>query len=178
MKSARRHPRPPAPPAAGDGSGFHRTAGAVLTAAVVLAAAWFFPGYHNRLTSGVEQTRLLEHRFAVSFDDMGVFHWREEYPRMAMIRDRTFEDANIVISDNPADGKLASISWVTFFLYPRRIYHAQDVDLLPDVIPDYLLVTPNFPDLIPAEQRGSFVALSPLSDRAVAYAEQFLRGTP
>lgn len=98
-------------------------AGAIT--ALGLISLFLLPAYRDPLVVGWNQTRLLPRRMDMSLHEVRLDMMKEPYGVVALARDRTFEDATLVITDDPADGQLRYLSWCAYYLYPRVLIPAQ-----------------------------------------------------
>ena len=104
---------------------------------------------------------------AIRFDQLG-----QPYGVMRVVKANTFEDAVILITDEPADPpELRSISWCGYYLYPRVLVHETVLENDPDLEADFAITTPHFVAGLPESVATPKLGLIPLSDRAREYAE-------
>jgi hypothetical protein len=141
----------------------------------VVAVTPFLPAYHGRFRSGWMQLNYLPTRLGMSLEDIRLAWFAERYATIASVRDRSFEDAVLVISEDPADGEFASLSWCAYFLYPRVLIHPSRLAEHPEMVPDFAFVTPRFSVPGPDERWNTDLGLVPLSPRARRFAEETWR---
>jgi hypothetical protein len=143
-----------------------------IAAAVTLAAVVAFallPGYRTRLEPTRVQLTRLPHRLTRSTHEMRVATLGAPYAFLAAARERSFEDAILLISDRPEDDRLASILVSAYYLYPRTLVHPRTLDSLPDLQPDFVLATAHFNPLAGGDSGPGLFAVS---DRARTWAEE------
>jgi len=120
-----------------------RLAAGALAAAALLAGLATLSTYNERLGSCWRQAKLLPGRFSTDVDAL-----REmmvpEFPLLERVRENTFEDAVIRISDDPADERLHSVLFCAYYLYPRVLVQTETLERVPDLVPDFAVCTPHF----------------------------------
>ena len=95
----------------------------------------------------------------------------QPYWVMRQVKANTFEDAVIVVTDNPADPpELRSIVWCAYYLYPRVLVHESVLNADPILEADFVITTPNFVMGLPETEVKPKLGLVPVSDRARQYA--------
>ncbi len=114
-------------------------AGGVLTALVTASTV---PAWQDKLETGYHQVRLLPQRLVTPVDEMQRQTLGDDFEFVALVRSRTFEDAVILVSQDPRDGRLSSEVWLAYFLYPRVL--VQPSERNPDVAVDFIMTTPHF----------------------------------
>ncbi len=139
---------------------------AALIALLVVSTVGRWPVYRDRLASSWAQTLLLPHRLtesldAITFDCVGT-----PYGIMEATRVRSFDDAVIVISDDPRDAPLDNVLWCAYYLYPRVLVH--ESGLAPEIQPDFEITTAHFGRGPSGEGGGA--GLRALSERARLFA--------
>ncbi|NNF07301.1 MAG: hypothetical protein HKN21_11120 [Candidatus Eisenbacteria bacterium] len=144
---------------------------AALIVVAMLVGVSQLPPYKPRLGTSYHQVRLFPTRLQMSQDELHLNFKRKDYPAVRRIRDSTFSDATILISNQAADKPLNSVLWLSYYLYPRVLVTNANLEIDPSIPLDFMIMTPNFHPGIPDSLATSrFVA--PVSDRAKAYVEE------
>jgi len=125
------------------------------------------PAYDSRLHASYSQVRLLPVRLGTSYDDYQA-STSPSYPGILQVRGSTFQDAVIVISDDPRDGDFASVAHLAYFLYPRILLRRAELRRT-ERQADFVLVTPHFPAELPDSLRADGLSMFAVSPRDVAY---------
>ncbi len=128
-----------------------------------------WPVYRDRLASSWVQTRLLPLRLTESLDTITLQVVGAPYGMMEATRARSFEDAVIVISDDPRDAPIDYVLWCAYYLYPRVLVHESALAERPGIQPDFEIVTSHF-GRDPAGGGGTGPGLRALSERARLFA--------
>jgi hypothetical protein len=98
----------------------------------------------------------------------------QPYGVMRVVKANTFEDAVILVSDDPADPlELRSITWCAYYLYPRVLVHESVLDADPELEADFVITTPHFVAGLPESVAAPKLGLVPLSARAREYATKW-----
>jgi hypothetical protein len=140
---------------------------AVITA-VALVSLFLLPAYRDPLIVGWNQARLLPGWLDMSLHEIRLKTMKEPYGVVAMARDRTFEDAVLVVTDDPADEPLSSVPWCAYYLYPRVLVPAGAWERM-DINGDFAIYTRRFR---PPGAGHAASGLVVLSDRARSYAQE------
>jgi hypothetical protein len=149
--------------------------GAAITL-IALAGLASVPGYRDRLGSAWRQTRGIPIRARMSLDEIRFDQIGEPYAVIRRVKESTYDDAVILLSDAPADPPpLRSIAWCAYYLYPRVLIHPEALRTTPGLEADFVITTPNFAPGLPDSAGAPHLGLLPLSDRARRYAEGWAR---
>jgi hypothetical protein len=147
-------------------------AGALTAAALVCLVS--IPVYHARLGSAWRQTLGIHRRLGMSLDAIRFDQLGQPYGVMRVVKKNTFDDAVILITDDPADPpELRSISWCAYYLYPRVLVHEKVLEVEPDLEADFVITTPHFIGGLPESAAALKLGLIPVSDRAREYAKSW-----
>jgi len=145
----------------------------VLTAAAI-ASFTLIPGYHARLGTAWNQTRVAPARLGIPLDAVRMSQFGQKYWLMKQVKAKTFEDAIIVVTDDPADPpELRSILWCAYYLYPRVLVQESALRADPELEADFVITTPHFVMGLPDSVAKPKLGLVPLSDRAREYATRW-----
>jgi hypothetical protein len=138
---------------------------------LVLIGFGSLPTYRDRLGSAWRQAHGLPLRLRMSLDEIRFDRLGEPYAVIRKVRESTFEDAVILVSDAPADpSTLRSIAWCAYYLYPRVLVHPNSLRTVPGLAADFEITTPNFAPGLPDSLGPPRLGLLPLSDRARRHA--------
>jgi hypothetical protein len=122
------------------------------------------PTYQTRIGPGLKQFRQIHKRVRWPLDDVRALLKPKAFPPLQLIRDETFTDAVVVVTDDPRDAPLNNLSWCAYYIYPRIVVNTDMLKRDPTIQPDFLLTTPNFPANFPDSAR--VYSMSALSARA------------
>jgi len=149
---------------------FREWIAAALTVAV-LSGLVSIPVYRDRLKTACRQFISIPRRLGASLDAIRIVQHGESYRVMRVLKDNTFEDAVILMSDDPAEPpELRSIVWCAYYLYPRVLVHESGLRAHPGLEADFVVTTPHFVAGLPESVAAPKLNLIPLSARAREYA--------
>lgn len=135
-----------------------------LVVVALLGSLPFTETYHRRLGKCFNQVRYLPVRIKAPLEDVQILQKRGPYELVRFIRSTTYEDAMLLISDDPRDREAASPIWMAYYLYPRIIVRPNAVQEDPDLPVDFMVYTrffhPGLPDSM-AQNPYGLVAVSP-----------------
>jgi hypothetical protein len=92
------------------------------------------------------------------------------YGMLRATRAGSFDDAVILISDDPRDTPLNNILWCAFYLYPRVLVHESTLAARPELQADFQITTPHFGANVSGGTGGSAPGLRAISERARIFA--------
>jgi len=131
----------------------------------------FDSGLPRPTQDGLSSVHLDPRRLGASLDAIRIVQHGESYRVMRVLKDNTFEDAVILMSDDPAEPpELRSIVWCAYYLYPRVLVHESGLRAHPGLEADFVVTTPHFVAGLPESVAAPKLDLLPLSARAREYA--------